>query len=138
MDYDWEQSPEALVEMTDDSGQGADQRLGTPDEIIEIADNASNQLLPAKSKQRYHQVKAKGHATKKATILIKADITRFIDEAPDALWLDVKNHFVTTFNNSGSSRELRNASVQNRNLRRMEFNRQLKWTSASHSTNATM
>ncbi|KAJ6643336.1 hypothetical protein Bhyg_08296, partial [Pseudolycoriella hygida] len=29
---------------------------------------------------------AKGHATKKATILTKADITRFIDEAPDALW----------------------------------------------------
>ncbi|KAJ6640545.1 hypothetical protein Bhyg_05474, partial [Pseudolycoriella hygida] len=48
---DWEQAPEALVEMTDDSEQGADQRPGTPDEIIEIADNASNQLVPAKSKQ---------------------------------------------------------------------------------------
>ncbi|KAJ6639244.1 hypothetical protein Bhyg_11986, partial [Pseudolycoriella hygida] len=87
---DWEQAPEALVEMNDDSEQGADQRPGTPDELIEIADNASKELLPAKSKQRYLQVKAKGHATKKATILTKPDITRFIDEAPDALWLDVK------------------------------------------------
>ncbi|KAJ6600120.1 hypothetical protein Bhyg_16490 [Pseudolycoriella hygida] len=196
---DWEQAPEALVEMTDDSEQGANQRPGTPDELIEIADNASKELLPAKSNQikmrvnivvplfdvesyaqvsAFLKVKAKGHE-KKATILTEADITRFIDEAPDALWLDVKvvsifasfgacrshefatirmndikryddmyyviidrkvtktdksnefaiigrfldtNHFGTTFNNSGSSRELRNASVQNRNLRRMEFN----------------
>ncbi|KAJ6647911.1 hypothetical protein Bhyg_03135, partial [Pseudolycoriella hygida] len=137
---DWEQAPEALVEMTDDSEQSADQRPGTPHELIEIADNASKELLPAKSKQRYllvyksfqkwkhskeaikskcastlwsHfsmlkdtlkkvyisnylslsaflKVKAKGHVPKKATILTEADITRFIDEAPDALWLDVK------------------------------------------------
>ncbi|KAJ6639404.1 hypothetical protein Bhyg_12148, partial [Pseudolycoriella hygida] len=125
----WEQAPEALVEMTDDnSEQGADQRPGTPDELIEIADNASKELLPAKKQSAFLKVKAKGHATKKATILTKADIARFIDDAPDALWLDVKNHFVTTFNNSGSSRELRNASVQNRNLRSMEFNRQLKFS----------
>ncbi|KAJ6649579.1 hypothetical protein Bhyg_04817, partial [Pseudolycoriella hygida] len=246
-----------LSEMTDDSEQSADQRPGTPDELIEIADNASKELLPAKSKQRYLQVyksfqkwKHSKEATKskcasilwshysmlKATLKIyeKVDISNYLslsaflkvasifatfgasrshefvtirmndikryddmyyviidrkaihfdvrlqcyllipkasetitsafnsasastssvtasmkpvsavmssmkpvstavsnsmvaftnaaNETTETSPIDTQNHFGTTFNNSGSSRELRNASFQNRNLRRMEFN----------------
>ncbi|XP_037051392.1 uncharacterized protein LOC119085184 [Bradysia coprophila] len=138
-----------------------DERPGTPDELIEMANSASKELLPFKSKARYEQtlrefknwqetkkttsnservllsyfselkglkgklspatlwsrfsmlkatlkiyehvdigsytsltaflkVQLKGHKPKKAKVLTEVELRRFIEEAPDHVWLDVK------------------------------------------------
>ncbi|KAG4074943.1 hypothetical protein HA402_009368 [Bradysia odoriphaga] len=60
MEFDWECDGEEKGEITGNSEAGAleeeDARPGTPDELVNAADEASKDLLPSKSKDRYQQV----------------------------------------------------------------------------------